>query len=404
MKPLHRTLYLASILSVVALLPGCGDDGGESAVSGPPAPTGPVFTVVETIAGQAGVRGGNDGPGNLATFNYPESVAATQPRGSANTGSVLLYIAGGNEKIRVQQVNGGTNPVSTVIGIGQSGTVDGNVATAQVRSPTGMAVGDTEGPLYVYQGAAYWTEPGPCDGTNCNVVGSIVRKLTDYPLNGNRAAVTIAGSVTQRAAADGAGINARFRQPQGLVYNRRTGELFIADSGNYTIRRLRFTADYLVDTISGLAGQMGTVDGAGAGARFNYLFGIAMDRAENLYVTEYFCIRKITPAGMVSTFAGKCDGGGGYVDGSTIDARFNGASGIAVDEDDNVYVTEIVNHTVRKISQAGVVTTVAGIAGVVGAADGALTAATFNKPRGLSYFNKELFVADTDNQTIRRIR
>ena len=398
---LRITVMSVVLLGVVGLLAGCGGSGGSGSAA---APTGPVFTVVETIAGQAGVRGSADGDGNLATFNYPASVAATQPRGSTNSGVVLLYIAGGDEKIRVQQVGTTTNPVSTAVGIGQSGSLDGGAAIAKVRSPTGMGIGD-EGPTYSQTGAAYWTEPNSCDA-NCGpgTPGSVIRKLTDYPLNGNRGAATIAGSATQKGAADGAGINARFNQPQGLVYNRRTGELFIADSSNYTIRRLRFTADYLVDTIAGLAGQMGTVDGAGASARFNFLFGIAMDRAENLYVTEYYCIRKITPTGMVSTFAGKCDGSGGYVDGLAVDARFNGASGIAVDEDSNVYVTERVSHTVRKISQAGVVTTVAGVAGVVGAASGALSVATFNTPQGLSYYNKQLFVADTNNQTIRRIR
>ena len=220
MKPSHRTLYLTSILSVVALLHGCGGGGGGgggggSAVSGPPAPTGPVFTVVETIAGQAGVRGSDDGPGNLATFNYPESVAATKPRGATDDRTTLLYIAGGNEKIRVQQVGFFGNTVSTAVGIGQSGSLDGGAAIAKVRSPAGMAIGD-EGPSYSQTGPAYWTEPDSCDANCGNPSGSVIRKLTDYPLSGNRGAATIAGSATQKGAADGAGISARFNRPREI--------------------------------------------------------------------------------------------------------------------------------------------------------------------------------------------
>ena len=389
---LRITVMSVVLLGVVGLLAGCGGSGGSGSAA---APTGPVFTVVETIAGQAGVRGSADGDGNLATFNYPYGVAATKPAGSTGN-EVLLYIAGLTENIRYQQVGYSGNPVGTAIGLGTSDTLDGGATTALVRAPMGISIGyDSPG----YEAYAYWSEPTAGSGSK----GSVIRKLTAYPLNGSRAAVTVAGSPSEMGSADGAGVGARFTRPQGVVLNQRTGELFIADGGNFTIRRFRAVSGGVIDTIAGLAGQVGTVDGTGANARFNFLFGIAMDRAENLYVTQQNCIRKITPAGMVSTFAGKCDGGG-YVDGSAVDARFNGASGIAVDEDSNVYVTETVNHTVRKISQAGVVTTVAGVAGVVGAASGALAVATFNKPQGLSYYNKQLFVADTYNQTIRRIR
>ena len=128
-----------------------------------------------------------------------------------------------------------------------------------------------------------------------------------------------------------------------------------------------------------------------------------MDRQENLLIADYDTVRKITPAGVVSTLAGKA-GETGHKDGSALEARFSGAVGVAVDEVGNIYVVERVNQTIRKISAEGVVSTIAGVVGVKGAADGNLGVATFNNPQGLAYYNKQLFIADTYNQTIRRIR
>jgi hypothetical protein len=354
-----------------------------------------VFTVVETIAGQTGQRGSTDGNSNVATFNYPYGVAATKPNGAPGN-EVLLYIAGLTENIRIQQVGYAGNPVSTAIGLGASGTLDGGAATALVHAPYGITIGyDSD----AYGAYAYWTEPRAGAGYS----GSVIRKLTAYPLNGNRTAVTVAGSPTQQGAVDGSGIASRFNMPRGVLLNRRTGDLFISDTQNFTIRRYRATAEGAIDTIAGLAGVQASVDGTGAGARFLSPSGMAMDRAENLYITDHTTIRKITPTGVVSTFAGKSDVSG-HVDGPAADARFNGANGLAIDEDGNLYVSETRNHTIRKISPAGVVTTVAGIADVPGAADGALSVATFHTPTGIAYYNKQLFIADTDNQTIRRIR
>lgn len=383
--------------ALTLLLFACGGGGSTPSSSLPPAPpppTGPVFTVVETIAGQTGQRGSTDGNGNVATFNYPYGVAATKPSG-AKGNEVLLYIAGLTENIRIQQVGYAGNPVSTAIGLGTSGTLDGG-ATALVRAPYGITIGyDSD----AYSAYIYWTEPT----AGSSSTGSVIRKLTHYPLNGNRTAVTVAGSPTQQGAVDGSGIASRFNMPRGVLLNRRTGELFISDTQNSTIRRYRATAEGAIDTIAGLAGVKASIDGTGAGARFLSPSGMAMDRAENLYVTDHTTIRKITPTGVVSTVAGKSDVRG-HVDGPAADARFDGANGLAIDEDDNLYVSETNNHTIRKITPAGVVTTVAGIANVPGAADGALSVATFHTPTGIAYFNKQLFIADTNNQTIRRIR
>ncbi|MDX2004985.1 MAG: hypothetical protein SFU83_06880 [Meiothermus sp.] len=348
--------------------------------------SGPAFSVVETVAGQTGVRGGADGNGAQATFNYPYAVAVTKAAGATNN-EVIVYIAALNEKIRYAQVGFAGNPVGTAVGNGSSGSVDGDATTARVRAPSGIAIGyDSPG----YEAYAYWVEDDSC----------VVRKLTAYPLNGNRRAATVAGSAYTCGAADGAAGAARFNRPRGVVANTRTGEVFVADTSNFTIRRIYGDS---VGTVAGLAGQQGSIDGSGAAARFRSPAGIALDRQENLIVADSETIRKISPGGVVSTVAGK-GGEAGYKDGPALEARFSGAAGVALDEVGNIYVVERTNQTIRKITPEGVVSTVAGVAGVRGAADGSLSVATFNNPQGLAYYNKQLFIADTDNQTIRRIR
>ena len=103
------------------------------------------------------------------------------------------------------------------------------------------------------------------------------------------------------------------------------------------------------------------------------------------------------------TIAGKA-GQAGYKDGPALDARFAGLEGIALDEFGNVYVADAANHCIRRITPDGTVGTVAGLPTVTGAADGNLSAATFDTPSGLAYYNQQLFVSDSNSQTIRRIR
>jgi hypothetical protein len=391
-------LTLLSVLVVTAC--GGGADGGPSPApaSTPPPTPGPAptpspaptptvnFTSVDTIAGQVGVRGGQDGKGSDATFNYPAGLAATGAAGATN-GEVLLYIAAGNESIRYAQVGYADNPVGTAIGDGESGSVDGDASIARVRSPQGVAVGyDSD----AYEAYAYWTEDDSC----------VVRKLTRYPLNGGRQAVTIAGKAYACGSGDGPASSARFNRPDGIVANTRTGEVFVADTANYTLRRIYGGS---VTTVAGAAGQAGNTDGAGANARFTAPRGLAMDRQENLYVTDYTTVRQVTPAGVVTTIAGKA-GEAGYKDGPALQARFGRLEGIALDEFGNFYVADAANHCVRRITSDGTVSTVAGVATVAGAADGNLSAATFDTPVGIAYFNKQLFVSDSNSQTIRRIR
>ena len=114
---------------------------------------------------------------------------------------------------------------------------------------------------------------------------------------------------------------------------------------------------YTFTTLAGNAGY-GSVDGTGGAARFNQPAGVAADNAGNLYVadTGNHTIRKVTPAGLVTTLAG-LEGSAGSVDGTGSAAQFNAPTGVAVDSAGNVYLADTGNNTIRKVTAAGVVTT-----------------------------------------------
>lgn len=161
--------------------------------------------------------------------------------------------------------------------------------------------------------------------------------------------------VTGRVSTLG-GSTAGFNGPAGVCVGSN-GFIYVADGNNNTIKRISPTG--VVTTVAG-SGVAGATDGIGTAARFNNPSSITIDAANNLYVTDKNNnrIRKITPAGVVTTIAGS--GASGYLDGQDTAARFNGLEGIALDGNGNLYVTESVNNRIRKISPSGLVTTVAG--------------------------------------------
>ena len=130
-----------------------------------------------------------------------------------------------------------------------------------------------------------------------------------------------------------------------------------------------------------------------------------MDAATNIYVSDSGnnLLRKIAPGGMVTTLAG-VGGGGGYLDGPGSIAKFFGPSGLGLDAAGNIYVADAFNNLVRKITPAGVVSTVAGVPGVAGNDNGPATNATFYDPQGVDVDQfTNIYVADTGNSTIRLI-
>lgn len=370
--------------------------------------------VVSTLAGTAGSAGSADGTGPAARFNAPQGMAVdgagnvyvadtgnssirkitpggavttlatdavyfNAPRGVAVDGAGNVYVADSGDSAICKIAPDGT--VTTLAGtLGTEGSADGPAASAGFAAPQGVAV-DAAGNLYV--------------GDTAN---DTIRKITP-----NGMVITVAGALGNvQGSADGAGTAARFFDPQGVATDG-AGNVYVADTYNDTIRKI--TQAGTVTTLAGAAGETGSADGTGAAARFYEPRGVAVDGAGNVLVADWVnaTIRKITPVGVVSTFAGKA-GTPGSADGLLASARFSGPMGLAVDGAGNVYVADNGNSTIRKITPEGTVSTLAGAAGVNGSADGSGAAARFTSPEGVAVdATGNVFVADTMNQTIRKI-
>ena len=332
--------------------------------------------VVSTIAGYPDASGSKDGVGNSATFGSAQALTV-DPSGN-------IYVADSATIRRIALV--GTNwVVSTIAGqAGIYGSTDGAGTNALFQAPAAITV-DSAGIIYVAD-------------------QDTIRNLT--PTSTNWVVSTIAGSATNSGTTDGTNGSARFKQPNGIGVDTN-GYLYVADSGNDTIRKVIpiGATNWVVSTLAGRAGAYGSADGVGTNALFGYPAGLALDKAGNVYVADYRnnTIRKVTSAGAVVTLAGLASSAGS-ADGVGDDARFYWPAAVAVDDTGNVYVADTGNNTIRKITSAGEVTTVAGLAGVPGGADGVAGNARFNKPQGITVDDAgNLYVADSNNNSIRQI-
>lgn len=205
---------------------------------------------------------------------------------------------------------------------------------------------------------------------------------------------TLAGST--QGFADGQGTTARFDFPEGVAVDA-TGNVYVTDRFNHKIRKITPTG--VVSTFAG--STLGFAEGQGVAAQFNNLQGLTIDASGNLYVSdsENHKIRKISPTGLVSTLAGST---AGFADGQGTAAQFKSPAGLTVDVTGNLYVADAGNHKIRKISPTGVVTTIAG--STRGFADGQGTAAQFNFPLGITIDpSGNLYIVDARNDKIRKI-
>ncbi|QNA99007.1 SMP-30/gluconolactonase/LRE family protein [Massilia sp. Se16.2.3] len=201
---------------------------------------------------------------------------------------------------------------------------------------------------------------------------------------------------------DGSGSNARFDAPEGIVH-APDGNLYVAEKNGSTIRKV--SPQGVAVTHAGSAGAIGSSDGAGTGARFNAPTRLEVDADGNLYLTDTgnSTIRQISPAGAVTTLAGAA-GQCGSSDGPARTARFCSPQGITLDRQGNLYVADTLNHTIRRIDRANNVTTIAGTAGACGSNDGRGGTARFCEPQDIEVDDAGyLYVADTGNSTIREI-
>ena len=230
-----------------------------------------------------------------------------------------------------------------------------------------------------------------------DTANNLIRKITPTGV-----VTTLAGLSGSHGSADGNGSNARFWAPFGIAVDS-PGNVYVADTANNTIREI--TPNGMVSTLAGFAGHPGSKDGIGADARFRNPWSVAVDGVGNVFVADMSndTIRKITPAGEVTTLAGQA-GMTGSVDGFGGDARFNDPFALAVDNAGNVYVSDSANNAIRKITPSGAVVTLAGLAGYAGNADGNNNDARFWNPQGLAVDGAEnIYVADTGNNIIRKI-
>ena len=167
--------------------------------------------------------------------------------------------------------------------------------------------------------------------------------------------ITFAGGPPSKGSVDGIGSAARFNQPGGVAVDS-AGNVYVADTGNSTIRKM--TPGGLVSTLAGSAGKPGSTDGTGKAAQFSGPTGVAVDNGGNVYVADNgnSTIRKISPAGEVRTLAGLANSRGSS-GGSGSVARFNFPYAVAVDTAGNIYVADSGNNIIRKVTRTGLVST-----------------------------------------------
>lgn len=332
--------------------------------------TGPVYTyvqpaaeyVVSTVAGN-GTTGLVNGPAASAEFSNPEGVLLD---GSGN------FIITDRSNHCIRMLSGGS--VTTFAGTGKKGFKNGPAAEAMFNSPYRPAI-DQQGNIYI------------ADRDN-----NMIREITP-----GGTVSTVAGS-GKAGYEDGPGATAEFHQPIDVAVDAQHN-IYVADNLNHSIRKI--APDGTVSTLAG-NGSAGFADGQGSAARFSSPSGVAVDKDGNILVADRKNqrIRKITPDGTVSTVAGS--GTAGMDDGTATSASFHDPYGVCVGPDGGIYVADLVNNKIRKIAMDGTVSTIAGSG--AGFADGAAVTAKFKNPTDICVDSAgNIFVADMSNGRIRKI-
>ena len=356
-----------------------------------------------TIAGLASSQGDNDDVGTAARFNEPEGLALANGH---------LYIADtDNNTIRVMDL--ATGAVSTLAGVAQAnGTADGVGDMARFDRPAGMVL-DGSQDLYVIDRsnlsvrhvnvttaevstvATFESEPRGL----AIVAGQLFVSIADgrvFAVDLSTSTMTfVAGASFMPGFIDGTGTDARFVNLAGL-YADGTGSILLADSGACALRSLG-AADHVVTTRWGAISE-GTADGVGAAARFAVPEGVVVAPTGTIYVadTKNHTVREIDPAsGLVTTIAGAA-GELGAADGIGSDARFFNPSGLALDDAGMLYIADTGNQAIRQLDPTTRVVTTLGVQPAT--SDDSFT--SFRVPRGLAVAGATLFVTDSQNDTV----
>ena len=325
---------------------------------------------VITIAGLVGTAGSTDGGDFVATFDAPKGVT---------TDGASLFLADSNNHT-IRKIDIATGVVATLAGAaGKKGGHDGIGSAARFNRPFGMTT----------------------DGKNLYVTDSNNHTVRQIDID-TGTVITLAGKVGEVGYVDGKGKRARFFIPEGItVYG---SNLYVSDTHNHAIRKISLN-NHTVTTIAGLSGAPGFFDDVGSKARFFYPKGITTD-GHFLYVADFGNnqIRKIAIKGAdVHTLSGTVTNEANAEE-QTEAARFNYPSGITTDGR-NLYVADTVNRLIRKIViSSGAVTTVAGAEEKEESVDGVGMDAHFRDPVGITTDGYSLFVTDSSDHVVRKIR
>ncbi len=325
---------------------------------------------VRTLAGLPEIPGSLDGTNTTARFNDPAGIAI------AADGTIFVA---DNQNHAIRRI--GTNGIVTTLAglLGTPGAADGSASTARFDSPTGIALGP-DGALYVSDTGSH-----------------TIRRVTT-----NGIVTTLAGLAGTADYVDGSSSDARFNQPLGLAV-AADGTVFVADSGSHLIRTI--ATNGIVSVLAGNPETFGSADDTGTNAFFNSPVGLALAPDGSLFVSDAnnFTIRRVTADGVVTTIAGAA-GQDGSADGPAASARFGKPAELALAPNGTLYIADAAKHTIRRLAPDGRVSTIAGLVGADGAADGANGVARFFNPYGLAVSSGgSLIVADTYNETVREL-
>lgn len=392
MKTSSSTLCLASLLLLLAVTFARGQTIQllKDVNTTPPTASSHVESMV--LAGGRVYISADDPVSGAELWSMAIASSFNTPSATAVDAEGNVYVLDTpNHTIRRISVSG---LVTTLAGRpGVAGGENGAGINATFRSPEGIAV-DGNGNVYV-------ADTGNHAIRRINALGIVT---------------TVVGSIGNQGTTNGQGPNARLRFPRGVAVNALGTVMFIADSGNHTLRRVTLStiaatptqAETVTATVALMAGSAqvsGSANGTGSGASFNNPTSIVMDNSRTAYVTDTgnHTIRRITEGGTVTTLAGTA-GVSGSQNGTGAAASFNAPRGIAVEPSGlMIYVADTANHLIRRITPAGAVTTLAGLAGVSGSIEGTGVAANFSSPRGIAFRGNVLYVGDTQNHVVRTL-
>lgn len=324
------------------------------------APTLPNWLSLSTVATTSTFVGnGNSGSVNSLVSGDGSEVEFESPTDIARDTNGNFFVTDGS---KIRQITP-AGFVTTFTGFANSGSADGPLATASFNDLDAITIAEN-GDMYL-------------------VDGHKIRKISGGMVT------TLAGST--QGFNDGMGVAAQFDAPNGIAVDA-LGNVFVADRQNHRIRKI--TPSGLVSTFAG-SGNSDHEDGTGVLAEFDGPTNLIFDADGNLIVTEFESIRKITPTGVVTTLAG-------FGASSNNGISFNEPQGIVIDSHGNFYISDTFNHKIRKITSTGSVSQLTGTN--AGFANGDETTAQFNRPSGLTFgTDGNLYVADVFNNRIRKL-